>query len=83
MPISTDDRIDLIFKTQFGKLYTSSELTLGQELDIGYFSFERDQIFGQEIPDVFILISFGVIEKILSKLLNMVQKKEFSLVKII
>ena len=52
MPISTDDRIDLIFKTQFGKLYTSSNLTLGQE-NSADFTFERDQIFGQEIPSVY------------------------------
>ena len=52
MPISIDDRINLILKTQFGKLYTSSQLTLGQELE-SQFTIERNQIFGQPIPDVF------------------------------
>jgi hypothetical protein len=49
MPISTDDRIDLIFKTQFGKLYTSSNLTLGQE-NSADFTFERDQILDKKFP---------------------------------
>ena len=52
MPISIDDRINLILKTQFGKLYTSSQLTLGQELE-SHFTIERNQIFGQPIPDVY------------------------------
>lgn len=52
MPISIDDRIDLILKTQFGKLFTSSDLTLGQE-NSAPFTFERDQIFGQVIPNVY------------------------------
>ena len=52
MPISIDDRINLILKTQFGKLYTSSQLTLGQELE-SHYTIERNQIFGQTIPDVY------------------------------